>query len=77
VQRELASRGIATMIHYPTACHRQRAFADRAWPALPVSDALQHQVLSLPISPVHTPQEIDTVVAALAEIVGPRKGRAA
>jgi len=35
------------------------------------------EVLSLPISPVHTPQEIDTVVAALAEIVGPRKGRAA
>jgi dTDP-4-amino-4,6-dideoxygalactose transaminase len=73
VQRELAARGIATLIHYPAACHRQQAFADRPWPPLPVSDALQERVLSLPISPVHTPAEIDTVVAALADIVGPRR----
>ena len=45
--------------------------------ALPVSDALQDRVLSLPISPVHTPGEIDAVIAALAEIAGPRRGRPA
>jgi dTDP-4-amino-4,6-dideoxygalactose transaminase len=77
VQQELAARGIGTMIHYPTACHRQQAFAGRQWPALPVSEYLQDRVLSLPISPVHTPQEIDTVISAVAEIVGPRKARPA
>ena len=40
--------------------------------ALPIASALQHQVLSLPISPVHTEAEVDTVVAALTDIVGRR-----
>jgi dTDP-4-amino-4,6-dideoxygalactose transaminase len=73
VQQALAARGITTMIHYPIACHRQQAFADRAWPPLPVSEHLQDRILSLPISPVHTDDEIDTVIAMLAEIVGPRR----
>ena len=72
VQQALRESGIATLIHYPMACHRQPVFAHRPWPALPVSDALQHEVLSLPISPVHRPEEIDAVVEALARIVGPR-----
>jgi dTDP-4-amino-4,6-dideoxygalactose transaminase len=60
------------MIHYPIACHRQPPYASREWPALPVSERLQDQVLSLPISPAHEPQEIDTVIAVLREIAGPR-----
>lgn len=72
VQAALAERGIATLVHYPIACHAQQAYADRTWPDLPVASALQHQVLSLPISPVHTEAEVDTVVAALADIVGRR-----
>jgi dTDP-4-amino-4,6-dideoxygalactose transaminase len=74
VQKALAERGIATLIHYPTACHRQPVFADLAWPALPVSERLQDRILSLPISPVHTAVEVDQVIAALADIVGRRKG---
>jgi dTDP-4-amino-4,6-dideoxygalactose transaminase len=72
VQQALASRGIATMIHYPVACHVQPAYAGHDWPPLPVTNELQHRVLSLPISPVHTEAEIDEVIAALVEIVGPR-----
>jgi dTDP-4-amino-4,6-dideoxygalactose transaminase len=74
VQQALAARCIATMIHYPIACHRQQAFADQTWPQLPVSEHLQDRILSLPISPVHTDDEIDTVIAALADIIGPRRG---
>ena len=77
VQQALAERGIGTMIHYPIACHRQPAFAGQPWPPLPVSDHLQDRILSLPISPVHAPQEIDTVIEALAQVVGPRTGRPA
>ena len=72
VQAALAERGITTLVHYPIACHEQQAYADRHWPALPIASALQHQVLSLPISPVHTEAEVDTVVAALTDIVGRR-----
>ena len=74
VQRELTARGIASLIHYPTACHRQRAFAEQVWPPLPISEALQGRVLSLPISPVHSDAEIDAVIAAMNNIVGPRRG---
>jgi dTDP-4-amino-4,6-dideoxygalactose transaminase len=72
VQAALAGRGIATLVHYPIACHEQSAYADRTWPALPIASALQHMVLSLPISPVHTEAEVDAVVMALADIVGHR-----
>lgn len=69
VQAALAERGVATLIHYPIACHRQGAYASGRWPALPVAEALQDQVLSLPISPVHGADEIDRVIAALRACV--------
>ena len=69
IRQRLAALGIGTMIHYPTACHRQPAYASASWPSLPVSEALQNEVLSLPLSPVHTPQEIDEVSAALVHIM--------
>ena len=72
IQRQLADRGIGTMIHYPLACHLQPPYASHARPALPVSERLQDEVLSLPISPVHEPQEIETVIAVLRDIVGTR-----
>ena len=72
VQQALTARGITTLVHYPIACHEQAAYTNHPWPALPVASALQHQVLSLPISPVHTEAEVDAVVAALAETVGRR-----
>ena len=72
IQRELAARGVGTMIHYPLACHRQPPYASRAWPPLPITERLQDEVLSLPISPVHEPHEIEAVITALRAIVGPR-----
>ncbi|GAB4566183.1 MAG: DegT/DnrJ/EryC1/StrS family aminotransferase [Rhizobacter sp.] len=71
VQSQLTQRGIHTLIHYPLACHRQPAYAGTAWPELPIADSLQGAVLSLPISPVHGYDEIDRVVTALRELVGP------
>lgn len=70
VQQALAARGISTLIHYPLACHRQPCYAEQDWPAQPVTDELQDRILSLPISPVHSIEEIDQVIAALREEVG-------
>jgi dTDP-4-amino-4,6-dideoxygalactose transaminase len=72
VQAQLARRGIGTAIHYPTACHQQAAYAHSAWPPLPESERQARQVLSLPLSPAHHPDEIDTVIEALAQVVGRR-----
>jgi dTDP-4-amino-4,6-dideoxygalactose transaminase len=59
----LTSRGIGTQIHYPVPCHRQAAFADQAWPALPVTEQLQSQILSLPMSPYLTLDDVTEVAA--------------
>ena len=69
LQRELAIRNIGTMIHYPLPCDKQAAYADGSWPSLPVAESLANTVLSLPLSAAHLPNEIETVVSALQEIL--------
>jgi len=67
LQAHLKSRGIGTLVHYPTACHLQGAYAGQAWPALPVAERLQGQVLSLPMAPYLSREEVGAVVAAVRE----------
>jgi dTDP-4-amino-4,6-dideoxygalactose transaminase len=62
LQSRLAEAGIATMIHYPTACHRQRAYAEMAHLHLPIADELARTVLSLPMGP-HCPSSVPEQVA--------------
>lgn len=61
----LTARGIGTQIHYPVPCHRQQAFANQAWPALPVTEDLQSQILSLPMSPCLSADDAAYVAAAV------------
>lgn len=59
--------GIDTLIHYPIPPHRQAAYA-ADWegkPGLPISEALHGEVLSLPIGPHMSAEQVDAVVAAL------------
>lgn len=67
LQRELARRGVQTLVHYPLACHRQGAYAGSRWPKLPVSERLQDEVLSLPMGPHLSAADVDTVCHALRE----------
>jgi len=68
LQRHLAEAGIETLIHYPTACHRQQAYA--ATPLggadLPRTERLSETVLSLPIGPHITPEQIAHICATVA-----------
>lgn len=59
----LTSRGIGTQIHYPVPCHRQEAFAHQAWPPLPVTERLQSEILSLPMSPCLSAGDVAHVAA--------------
>ena len=62
----LDSAGIETLIHYPTAIHRQPAYAATLSRAhAPMAERLQAEVLSLPISPVMSNDDADHVVATL------------
>lgn len=63
----LAERGIATQIHYPIPPHRSGAYRSLGYQvgAFPLAEQLAAEVLSLPISPHHTAEQIDSVSAAV------------
>lgn len=65
--RFLKERDIATGIHYPVPSHRQAAVEAYDPPALPRTERLVREILTLPISAGHTPAEVDEVVSAITE----------
>lgn len=60
LQSALAADGIDTLIHYPIAPHLQAAYGALGLRegALPVSEMLHREVLSLPLSPAHTEEQV-------------------
>jgi dTDP-4-amino-4,6-dideoxygalactose transaminase len=67
VQGVLAERGIATGIHYPVPIHLQPAYADLglARGAFPRTERAAERILSLPMFPELTEEQIDLVVGAI------------
>jgi len=65
VQAALTAAGIGHLVHYPLACHQQPAYADQDWPSLPIAEAFQHEVLSLPMAPYMTRDD----VVRVAEVI--------
>lgn len=65
VQKALKEQDIPTMVYYPLPMHRQQAFAGLAVRNCPVADRLCETVLSLPMHPYLTEEQIDTVCTAL------------
>jgi dTDP-4-amino-4,6-dideoxygalactose transaminase len=70
----LASRSILTGIHYPVPVHLQPAYSERnlTFGELPQTDALCREILSLPMFPQLADDDIDRVIAAIAEWVRSR-----
>lgn len=73
VRQALERHGIATGIHYPIACHRQDAFAAFAGGSLPVAEQAADEVLSLPLFPHITRDQIERVCAAVHAVLPPEK----
>jgi dTDP-4-amino-4,6-dideoxygalactose transaminase len=65
LQEHLTDHGIQTLIHYPIPPHRQKSYAGWSNLSLPVTERISGEVLSLPISPVLTNDEIERVVEAV------------
>ena len=65
---ELGKQGIQTGIHYPIPVHLQPAHADLGYHAgdFPVAEAVARDVLSLPIFPEMTREQVQTVAAAVS-----------
>jgi dTDP-4-amino-4,6-dideoxygalactose transaminase len=68
-QRLLAEENIATSIHF-LPVHQLSAYRDRLpdQPALPVAERAGAEVLSLPLSPAHSDDDIADVIAALRRV---------
>lgn len=60
-------RGIQTLIHYPIPPHKQGAYTEFAKKSYPVTEEIHKTILSLPISPVMTKEEVKSVVEAINE----------
>jgi dTDP-4-amino-4,6-dideoxygalactose transaminase len=58
----LTDHGVQTNIHYPTPPHKQGAYSDLGDLSLPISERLHREVLSLPISPVLSNDEVTDVI---------------
>jgi len=66
LQQYLLENGIQTLIHYPIPPHKQTAYKEYNSLSFPITEELHNQVLSLPISPVLTTEEIKKVVAVIS-----------
>ena len=71
IQEKLAALGIQTGIHYPIPCHLQPAFSHLGYQAgdFPFSEKLSKQILSLPMYPGLSNNQVKEVVATIASIV--------
>jgi len=67
LRAHLQERGVPTMVYYPKALHQQPVFAGLGYATgdFPVTERIQEQVLSLPIFPGLTGEQIETVAAAI------------
>ncbi len=67
LQKSLTEAGIGTLIHYPIPPHRQEAYAALDLPEgrLPLAERMAREVLSLPIGPQMSPDQIGRATASI------------
>jgi dTDP-4-amino-4,6-dideoxygalactose transaminase len=65
VRRWLQGQGIATAVHYPTPIHRLAPYEYLSVRPLPVAERAADEVLSLPMFPHMTPEQVSHVCRAL------------
>jgi dTDP-4-amino-4,6-dideoxygalactose transaminase len=64
----LKNKGVDTLVHYPTAIHKQPYYRDSsAGVDLPVTDRLQTEILSLPCYPFLRPDEQRSVIKEIID----------
>ncbi|HEY0250683.1 MAG TPA: DegT/DnrJ/EryC1/StrS family aminotransferase [Kofleriaceae bacterium] len=69
IREGLGKAGIATAIHYPTPIHLQKAYAHLSQAACPVAERAAKEMISLPMFPDLTDEQVDYVSAELAKLL--------
>ncbi|HSY53198.1 MAG TPA: DegT/DnrJ/EryC1/StrS family aminotransferase [Opitutaceae bacterium] len=72
LQQHLAAQGVGTQIHYPIPPHLSGAYRDAGWQRgdFPLAEKLADEVLSLPIGPHFSAEQIDHVCSAVRKFMG-------
>ncbi|WP_336702088.1 DegT/DnrJ/EryC1/StrS family aminotransferase [Chryseobacterium indologenes] len=65
LQSYLTENGVQTLIHYPIPPHKQEAYKDWNGLSFPISEKIHQEVLSLPISPVMTHDDIEKIISEI------------
>ncbi|OEC35322.1 dTDP-4-amino-4,6-dideoxygalactose transaminase [Pseudomonas cuatrocienegasensis] len=63
LQAHLTAAGVQTLIHYPIPPHLQQAYASWNPHVLPLTESMHQEVLSLPISPLMSRDDVQQVIA--------------
>jgi len=73
VQARLKAAGVPSNVYYPRPMHLQPAYLEygAGEGSLPVAEQLSHVVLSLPMHPYLSDEEVDQVAAALISAITP------
>ena len=71
LQKHLEAKGVSTGLHYPIPLHRQKAFEGLGYKEgdFPVAERLANEILSLPMFPELTDEQIDYVSASIKEFL--------
>jgi len=65
LQDYLKSKGIGTIVHYPIPPHKQEALSEFETLHFPATEQIHKEVLSIPVSPMMTSEQVSEVIAAL------------
>jgi dTDP-4-amino-4,6-dideoxygalactose transaminase len=79
LQSYLTSEGVGTLIHYPIPAHLQNAYKFLGYKPgdLPVTERMAKRILSLPMFPELTDEQIDTVIASIRSFYKTRPSKSA
>tara|TARA_R110001632_G_scaffold232869_1_gene374973 strand:- start:78 stop:1178 length:1101 start_codon:yes stop_codon:yes gene_type:complete len=61
----LKEQGIGTIIHYPIPPHQQEALKQYKELSFPITEMIHNEVLSIPIGPLMTENQVTAVISAL------------
>lgn len=65
LQKYLETNGIQTNIHYPIPPHKQECYREWNCLSLPITEKIHKEVISIPISPVMTDEDIEKIINVL------------
>ena len=72
LQKYLLEKGVECLIHYPVPVHLQKAYASKGWKAgdFPLAEKLAGRILSLPISPGISEEQVVYVCNSVRAFYG-------